>query len=1117
MSFDPKPLKAELRREARALREAHADDAPASFLAAMRARPEWAAARVAMLYLPFGVEPPTTDLADDFRARGGEVCVPAWDAAAGRYALAELPAGATVAPGYGGIPEPVGTRRVDPAEVDLFVVPGLLFDRNGTRLGHGRGHLDRLLVHAFADDLKAFPDELGSALSFLATGTNGARRFVAEWRSFGFKELDPDPTNSVSFQVSFSEDSPDRVSVRYFQTVRPALSARALGASADLDVECARTFLPFSSHEPVATPGLALEYRLGTGTDPLRADTDGDGIPDGAELQRGLNPLLWDTDGDGFSDGEEDALGTNPALANGGDEAWDADPDGDGLPNGEEFRRGTDWNLADTDGDGVSDGDEWTQGSDPLDPDDSAPRGAVQAVVTFGDHSDSHSERYEATVTPVSGDSRRPVKLVNARFGEPDRLTVRLVPNAIYEVTLRHVASLFYEPDLDYSLSVWTVREPSGAATLVLDPDGLIGVHDNVDASRFSCTARVAVVRARILADLDRDGSIGESDSLPGPLRMWVNDDRDNGAIADGESDVPASSFLGRIFCNATDDRVNGMSDLEDYFPIWLDVSGALSVLQSAYTNARISVRLSQSDAAIGIVNTDLTRGSAGDCLRNPLVAAGYATARDVIVGSAGAEYPPSDFARLLSNPDKGVSLVEGLKPTQEPLVLELLKDGKPVLETELPLSISPVEDFYDWINLRHVVDSSSEHRATDLSTPENLPGEQTNGWNVVFVHGFNVTENEARGWHAEMFKRLWQSGSRAAYHAVTWRGDIGFPNGMYYHSDANNAFLTAPHLAAYVSGLSGGTTLMAHSLGNMVASSAIQDWNLSVDGYFMLNAAVPAESYDESQWNTNAVSNHMLHPEWESYAPRTWSAAWFTNFHDPDDSRSSLFWKGRFKDVFSRTTLYNFHSGTAGTSGDQVLEVSANRPDMTDALHYSFPWTVETGHLAWQKQELGKGRLSFFNWHFAGTTWAGWGHATKLVWHDLPSGNGGGYASEDITAAEANTMTEAQIQATPAFRRNPDKMLPSSISYSDQCEILACGIPALSGPAGTRVLHFSDMPGIDGARNIDMDTCRSNHQEWGRNGHPFYARWLHSDWKNMAFPYVIPLFEHFLIKGSLK
>ncbi len=109
-------------------------------------------------------------------------------------------------------------------------------------------------------------------------------------------------------------------------------------------------------------------------TSPLDKDTDHDGLTDGEEVtQFRTDPLKTDTDGDGLSDSEEvRTTKTDPMKA---------DTDGDGLNDAAEVKtHKTDPLKADTDGGTVNDGTEVARGTNPLDPADDVPKPTVQTV-----------------------------------------------------------------------------------------------------------------------------------------------------------------------------------------------------------------------------------------------------------------------------------------------------------------------------------------------------------------------------------------------------------------------------------------------------------------------------------------------------------------------------------------------------------------------------------------------------------------------------------------------------------------------------------------------------------------------------------------------------------------
>lgn len=165
--------------------------------------------------------------------------------------------------------------------------------------------------------------------------------------------------------------------------------------------------------------GLPDEYEEEYGCDPANPDTDGDGLPDGYEIMTiGSNPAdaysldntlsdgEYDNDQDGLSNYEEYLLGTDPLRA---------DSDFDGLSDGDEVNvYGTDPLNPDTDDDGLSDGDEIALGLNPL------------VTDSNGDGITDNEETFSQSMTYNTEDSDTVIDSINVSFEGTGYITTPL-------------------------------------------------------------------------------------------------------------------------------------------------------------------------------------------------------------------------------------------------------------------------------------------------------------------------------------------------------------------------------------------------------------------------------------------------------------------------------------------------------------------------------------------------------------------------------------------------------------------------------------------------------------------------------------------------------------------
>ncbi|ADE55728.1 hypothetical protein Caka_2713 [Coraliomargarita akajimensis DSM 45221] len=880
-------------------------------------------------------------------------------------------------------------------------------------------------------------------------------------------------------------------------------------------------------------------------------DSDGDLLGDGWELRWGLDPLSQDgidgqdgdADGDGLSNFREQLFGTNPGPL---------DADDDGIPDGR-----------DSDGDGVGDALEVSQGSWPQSDSDHGlpptPDELLKVRLIVGDPSTSESERWAVRVWDLTEDVLL-LEHQSPNFGElstdEESTFTQFRRGHSYELELIHVATDPTKinekgyPDYDWALEV-SVENAEGEFVDVTDesvaqhfavldrwdPDAR-QVADTIpllsNRNTFSnpwddepdrderyedevASKRVLLIKVDMVPDYDRDGVIRKTawtDSKGkehpsdydraanrDPFYFWVNDDND--WEVDAGDDIPGQTLpLAKLH------TVDGIRDLVDFFPVLIDLNGLLSSMNLD------EVQIELSGAPVGYIEfadnvLGISAASAGIYKTSYLKAEEWAKA-SVQRLEAGGLLSKRSLERIRDG--RGVFLFEGLSAGSEPLTLTFSYEGVELFTKEMPLTLSPVEKMF---RHRTLVDrvgqvSPDVEVPNRLGEPPGLPDSLSNGDSFVFVHGYNVSQQASRGWHSEIFKRLYQSGMKAQFTGLTWHGDTGFN----YHQAVINAFLTSEHVASALKDLKGEVTVAAHSLGNMVISSAIADHGFNPERYFLVNAAVPIEAYDASVMTIN--QSLMANPSWEGYDSRLWASYWHSLF-SKQDSRSKLTWAGRF-DIFS-SRVYNFYS----PGEDVVANATGDMPSiLRDAI-------AAGGRFAWVQQEMVKGLDSVGSpvpWELIMPDQHG-GWAIDSRWW-IADGAGSMGAGRYYSPREADALDEEQLRNLSFFRRfkersdrfpvydglalyGPDGDVAANTQANTpatQYVLLAEAIPALSfGVAANRTNYFEEFSG----KNIDMELY---HRGWPSLRTD--TSWKHSDIKKIPYVYIEKLFEEWIYYGAL-
>ncbi|MBN9693244.1 MAG: alpha/beta hydrolase, partial [Verrucomicrobia bacterium] len=226
--------------------------------------------------------------------------------------------------------------------------------------------------------------------------------------------------------------------------------------------------------------------------------------------------------------------------------------------------------------------------------------------------------------------------------------------------------------------------------------------------------------------------------------------------------------------------------------------------------------------------------------------------------------FPPKSMDITRMQGSRRYLVFEGVAAGQGELVAMLLRDGKVVVEsTPLHLRLMDVKEMFQRAQAGPVDGYPPPYAYPNTEPPavefgiapwrpsfafDPDPYEEPNV--AVFVHGWNMSEEEAVSFSETMFKRLWHVGFKGRLAAFRWPTHVA-ETPTYadsYNLSEHRALEYGVSLKMFVDSLPASyqRSILAHSLGGVITTSALR-YGMRVRNVLLMQSAISAGVFDES------------------------------------------------------------------------------------------------------------------------------------------------------------------------------------------------------------------------------------------------------------------------------